>query len=521
MIKNYTEPQNKAIWAKYKPLIRILLICSILASIYSGITEFYKFYSTFSIPSPEARFTAALALTLLIELALRGFSKMLFEAIFEPAEQDEEEEKKGNEIVREKARPIMIGFLIVAVIAVGYVSTSNSLDGKSTYIDDTYQPPVEQKAKDQAAKIKAQKARNQFEADSLKVLAEVRQKIKEERTSLQTKQNKANKDINWLKSEGRGDWENIKVHVSRREKAKASIIGLATKEKEEIELALLPVRATYQDSLKVASSVMENAVSAAIAANDKAYQDFLDHKLNQQESYSFLVYLAIIFIVLHNFFKYYAYKASGRKPVYIVNPIGHSISPLAKLKEGLKAKFWNGINSLVNRWIGDEIEVSENKLEIKVKTEPKTDEEEEVLDNDELDELEVPEKSEQPNVQKSKKLNNKTDEELYGRPKAEQKSEQKAEQQPRNVQKSKTEQDAQPSEHQIDIILSSKFLQNVRNHYWAANGLNKRGSKEATRKRNKAKFEQEKKILESIGVKVIEGKTDVKFDITAVKKVKN
>jgi formate hydrogenlyase subunit 3/multisubunit Na+/H+ antiporter MnhD subunit len=184
MIKNYTAPQKKAIWAKYQPLVRILFICSILASVYSGITEFYKFYSTFSIPSSEARFTAALALTLLIELALRGFSKMLFETIFEPAEQDEEEEENGNEIVKEKARPVMIGFLVIAVLSVGYVSTTNSLDGKSTYIEDTYQPPVEKKANDQAAKVKEQKARNQFEADSLKVLAEVLQKIKGERTRI-------------------------------------------------------------------------------------------------------------------------------------------------------------------------------------------------------------------------------------------------------------------------------------------------------------------------------------------------
>ena len=138
MIKNYTESKNKAIWAKYQPLVRILFVCGILASIYSRITEYYKFYSTFDIPNRFSRMTAALSLTLLIEWALRGFSRMLFETIFEKVEPntDSENTKDTDDIPTEKGRPLMIVFLAIAVLVVGYVSTSNSLDGKTIYIND-------------------------------------------------------------------------------------------------------------------------------------------------------------------------------------------------------------------------------------------------------------------------------------------------------------------------------------------------------------------------------------------------
>ena len=74
------------------------------------------------------------------------------------------------------------------------------------------------------------------------------------------------------------------------------------------------------------------------------------------------------------------------------------------------------------------------------------------------------------------------------------------------------------SKTEIDTILSSSFLNNVRNHYKAAKGIGKRGSKTETRNRNRSKYLHEKQILESIGVTVIETPTTVKFDITTVKR---
>ena len=280
MIKNYTEPKNKAIWAKYQPLVRILFVCGILASIYSGITEYYKFYSTFDIPNRFSRMTAALSLTLLIELALRGFSRMLFETIFEKVEPnvDSENTEDIDDVPTEKGRPLMIVFLAIAVLVVGYVSTSNSLDGKTIYIDDTTAPPDTVQHDDTPAKLMEEEATHQFEADSLNAIAEVKSEIVKERQSLEKAQSEAVKSINWLKKQGTYDSETAAPYWSAYAQAKKSLKRLPGKEKEQIQVSLAVAKAKYNVALSAAKDTLQGAYATAISQNSAIIKGFLQSK---------------------------------------------------------------------------------------------------------------------------------------------------------------------------------------------------------------------------------------------------
>lgn len=554
MIKNYTEPRNRAIWARYAPILRVLFICSVLGSSFSGISEYYNFYKSFDIPLAPARMAAALSLTLLIEFATRAFSRLFFESIFEPAELDEEEQNKlesGEDMItREHGRIPILVLSAIAIAALVYVSTTNSLEGKREYVNDTTEAPDSVQVDDSRARVLESQAYAQFRSDSLAVVAQVANRIRKERNQLSAVEEKAQKNIDWLKKTNQYSYTRAKPYINRRDDARDAIKSLSQKQEEEVSILLLPYRSTLAEGIAQAASVRNGAMVVADSASRALQAGFAERLSRKQSNFSYAVYLSIIFILLYNFLKYYAYKASGRKPFYIVNPIGSSTSPIGKFKEGLKVKAWNILNRLADKAVGNEIEVDDTSLTIKKKEQPKKQK------PSPLEGLDLSGLSGSPLSSLSANATSKDKPKQRGNPQPPPPPTKKESKPPKSESgdtstetasspiQPKPIQPIQPRKRPADIILKSvsdtsplsvsdtdlaaqafdgqddtirkSFLDNVRNHYKAYKGLGARGKTIQTRFKNEKLYRAEKDFLTRVGVEVEETDKTVRFKIKAI-----
>lgn len=483
MIKKYGPPSKdgKKIWANYKGLIDGLYICGLLGSTYSGITEFYKFFDSFALPSVYLRVISAIALTILIELSFRKFSSKLFEMMFYSS--------------GEKARWVIVAFLAVLVVAIAYVSTTNSLDGKTTYINNNT-PPADTIAHDDTqAKTIEKKALQQFRSDSLAAVAIVKKAIAAKKTALNTVKDKAQKNIDWLKSTGEYSYTRALSHIKKRDRAKADLKGLPSEQAEQIELALLPHRSTYNKSLSTATDSLQSAMVMAAGINTVNFEKWTAQLTNKQNSFGYVVYFSVFFILLHDFTKFYAYKASGRKLTIIDNPIGYSTSPIAKLKEGIKAKVFIFFNNWVDSIVGNNIDINDTSINLNYKKKQQP------TDDSILDDIDF---NTDAGTTDTKTTDTDTSTDTI---------------KPESAETESFDGQNDMTKENVKKIISKSFLDNVRNHYKASKGIGQRGAKPATRLRNEKKYLAERLLLQSIGVIVTEEPHTVKFDITAVKVV--
>lgn len=316
IFKTWSKPTRPEIWAKYASTRSILLVLALAGNAISAYSEFM------------AMDTIAMGITavVLLEGGIWFFGALFFDNLFAFA--------KMKDI--SSAIFGIVGGLACAGIF--YMSLNLSLVGKDKIVAQSTAPAVLSVTDSSKYNLLLNKGLSQFQADSLRIVAEIGQKKEAERQNLLQMQAAAGAAKQKVMSYGDYSYAKyanaIKASDSRAASASSSLASLNAKYNALLNSELASAKAGHNQAIVAANAALIAATDSSAAVSGKTMADWQKNLAAKQYFTALLVKAGIIFSLFFLFFNGLGRYLAGSYPVY-KSPFDGVLSPFERIKYGI------------------------------------------------------------------------------------------------------------------------------------------------------------------------------------------
>lgn len=332
IFKSWSQPQKPDVWAKYASKKNILLVMALIGNLISGFTEFKAMDNTLH---------GILAMVLL-EGGVWFTGSMFFDNLF-------------SYLRNKDLSSAIFGVLgLSGLCFIVYLSMNMSMIGKTITVNDMNEPPAAETVDSTKYNNLKNKALEQYNADSLRIFAEVEKEKIEKRNELNniiSKQtSKKGRIMNYADYTYEKYANSIKGCESKVRQAKKELKNLNTTYKELFNSRLAVASSDKSSGLVFASSSLLHSIDSTNQVNTTTEADFKAFLASKQFFYGLLVRFGIIATLIYLFFNGLGRHLSGSFPIY-KDPFAGVMSPFERIAYGLKLhirNFWDAIADYIS-----------------------------------------------------------------------------------------------------------------------------------------------------------------------------
>lgn len=367
MITTYSSPSKPHIWSYFVGVIYFLGGVALIGNIISGVTELNILSRLIGeVVGQYTAYTLAFLLAVAIEVVYSIFTVMAAKSWFEIrrlSKSEKAEEKKDIPKLMYIAVFSTVIALLVIILSIG-VST----EGKTDLVDDMIAMPDSLQVDSSLATQMTETAVLQLGSDTLAINAEHTAAVTEENSRVRSLIATKKARLTELKTQAK-DYPNSTWYPKQIKKNETAISTLkqdlkdfkVTKEAERASAVNTAV-STYLSKAASASDTLQNVIANTQAENTALFTTAAKRKSKIQNIATWFVVFGILARLIYAIVKYLGYYLSGRKPEHVENEADFALSNWAQFKEGVKAHWYNLMNTIVVGIIGKEIQLKNSRV---------------------------------------------------------------------------------------------------------------------------------------------------------------
>lgn len=349
-----TKAQDAKAYGILKPVVKTVLLLSIIGTGISFASEFYAIYNSTE-GGHAYKIAVAFSSATFLEGGVRVFIFLSFYMIYE--------------MIQEFKIWKLLVFLVAA--SAGYFifnrSLNLSIEGSDTYAKQTTEKPIIIEANHTESKLLQEQARQQFYADSLQIVANVNSEFATIAQNAQVAKREASKEKKRLENDPSNTPESkwfpkqIKAQSDIIRESKSVLKNLESNRLSTLENRLNTARAELYKKMSDATSIKKNvevATDSTNTANTNIYVATID---SRQSEFTKYIWGSMLMSVLHALLYFGMLLASGIRIEYDFTPEDELELP------SLSNKFWNAIRLKWYSWKADRISfLTKDKININI-----------------------------------------------------------------------------------------------------------------------------------------------------------
>lgn len=367
MITTYSKPTKPHIWSYFVGVIYFLGGVALIGNVISGVTEINILSRLIGeVVGQYTAYILAFLLAIAIEVVYSIFTIMATKSWFEIRRLS----KTGNAEERQDIPKLMYIAVFSTVIAllVIILSIGVSTEGKTDLVEDMITMPDSLRVDSTLATQMTATATLQLGSDTLAINAAHTSTVNEETARVNKLITSKKARLTQLKNQAK-DYPNSTWYPQQIKKNETDIKSLrqdlrefkTTKEAERVS-AINTAISTYLSKAAAASDTLRNVIANTQAENTTLFNAAIKRKSKIQNIATWFVVFGILARMIHAIVKYLGYYLSGRQPEHVENEADFALSNFAQFKEGVKAHWYNLMNTIVVGIIGKEIQLKNSRV---------------------------------------------------------------------------------------------------------------------------------------------------------------